>query len=242
MRAAFMSSYSGLQSLLILKPPVPVRQLAQHRDNAQGPDVRDRVNHLAKASRSSLTLSATLRPAVSITMCSRFHGSYSRAATSCHVGSINPSMSATLFSTRCRCCLGSEQMISTSMHSAPDRSATSVQESRGNLNRIHRVGDHGSTEAEIVLCNGVADSIAQVVERLVYHAGISDGLLNRVDAQIRPTQVISQFLSYRSFPGPREAAEDNENWSHSSDRTRSCVFSIGEDFARSRRRHRQRAL
>ncbi len=44
------------------------------------------MSHFAKASRSSSTLSATLRPAVSITMCSRFQGWHSRTTTSCHVG------------------------------------------------------------------------------------------------------------------------------------------------------------
>ena len=109
------------------------------------------MSHFAKASRSSSTLSATLRPAVSITMCSRFQGWHSRTTTSCHVGGLNPSMSAILVSIRRRCCSGSEQVISTLDGVCPGAIRDSDPSITGELQRIHGVCDHGSTEAEVVL-------------------------------------------------------------------------------------------
>ena len=52
----------------------------------------------------------------------------------------------------------------------------------GNLKRIHGICYHASTEAEVVLGDRVADAIAHIVKRFTDLTGISDGLLNRVDA------------------------------------------------------------
>ena len=95
------------------------------------------------AFRSSLTFAATLRLAVSTMIWSRSQGSYSRETTSCHVGSLNPLISALLVSTLFRCCAGSEHVTSTSMALARARSATLIQASR--------VSRSGLTESAITV-------------------------------------------------------------------------------------------
>jgi hypothetical protein len=71
-------------------------------------------------------LCSRLSRAVSITVRSRSHESYSRATTSGHVGDLNPEISGVRDSTRRLCSCGSEQMISTSTKSAAARFATST--------------------------------------------------------------------------------------------------------------------
>ncbi len=93
---------------------LPYRDYGRVARHPVGIHEHGEVGHFRRASRSSLTLSATLRPVVSITMCLRSQGSYSRETTSSHVGSLSPLMSADRVSTRWRCCCGSEHITSTS--------------------------------------------------------------------------------------------------------------------------------
>ena len=58
---------------------------------------------------------------------SPFHGSYSRAMTSSHVGRLSPAISERRDSTRRRCSSGSEQMTSTSKSATAVRFATAAQ-------------------------------------------------------------------------------------------------------------------
>jgi hypothetical protein len=137
-------------------------------------------------SRRSLTLSATLRLAVSMTIWSRSQGSYSRETTSCQVGSLNPLISVLLVSTLFRCWAGSEHVTSTSMALARARSATLVQTSR--------VSRSGLTESATtvlprrrlssIIGDRVTDPIARIIKRLADQTGVADGLLHRVNAQI----------------------------------------------------------
>jgi hypothetical protein len=71
------------------------------------------------------------------------------------------------------------------------------------LKWINGVRNHGAAEAEVVLRDRVADAIARIIKRLVDCPEISDGLLNRVDAQIHRTEPTSQFPSNRCLSRAR---------------------------------------
>jgi hypothetical protein len=86
-----------------------------------------------RASRVILTLCAMVWPPVSLTRCSRFHGSYSREETSSQVGGLNPGMSTIRSSTRRRCSLASTHLTSTSTKRTRAAFATATQASRVNL-------------------------------------------------------------------------------------------------------------
>jgi hypothetical protein len=79
----------------------------------------------------------------------------------------------------------------------------------GELKRVHGVCDHGSTKTEVVRSDRITDTIACIIESSADHTGVSDGLLNRVVAQIQPAQLTGQFQCYGSLPSPWKASEDN---------------------------------
>src|ERR1035437_10465938 len=79
------------------------------------------------------------------------------------------------------------------------------------LERIDRVRDHHSAEAEIILGDRVAYAIARVADGFRVKRGIPKGLFNRVDAQIYSTQLASQLLGNHRLSGARQAAQDNQD-------------------------------
>jgi hypothetical protein len=71
------------------------------------------------------------------------------------------------------------------------------------LNWIHRIRDHSSTQAKVVLRDRIGDTISLVVYRLAHHCGIAKGLLNGIDAQIGRTELPRQVSGNRCFSGSR---------------------------------------
>jgi len=65
----------------------------------------------------------------------------------------------------------------------------------GNLKRINGVRDYGTTEAKIILGNGVADTISSLIDGLAARPGIQNGLFNGVNAQIDAAKLASQLPS-----------------------------------------------
>src|ERR1700732_1435941 len=68
--------------------------------------------------------------------------------------------------------------------------------------RIHRVGNHRSTDSEVVLGNRVANAVPCIVERLVNHPGRPDGLLDRIDTQMHGTDLAGELPGYSRLSGP----------------------------------------
>jgi hypothetical protein len=68
------------------------------------------------------------------------------------------------------------------------------------LKWIDRVRDHRSTNSKIVLRDCVGGAVTCIVESLVNHARSTDGLLDRIDAQMHRSDLTSQFPSYSRLP------------------------------------------
>ena len=77
------------------------------------------------------------------------------------------------------------------------------------MERIDRVRNHGTANTKVILRNGVANTIPHIVERMRHHLGGADRLLDRVDAQVYCTELMSQLPGNRCFSYARKAAQNN---------------------------------
>jgi len=68
------------------------------------------------------------------------------------------------------------------------------------LKWIDRVRDHRPTNSQIVFRDCVSDAVTCVIESLASHVRSTDGLLDRIDAQMHRSDLTSQFPSYSRLP------------------------------------------
>jgi hypothetical protein len=82
--------------------------------------------------------------------------------------------------------------------------AITVHASRVSLSGLTESATTVRPEAEVVLRDRVADAIARIIKRLADRPEVSDGLLNRVNAQIHRTELTSQFPLTFPYPVGRQ--------------------------------------
>ena len=75
--------------------------------------------------------------------------------------------------------------------------------------RVHAIGDHHLAGTQVFFCHRISDSIPGFVD-LRYQSGIKESLLNRIDAKVDRTQLMSQFAGNFCFSNARKPCEDDE--------------------------------
>jgi hypothetical protein len=77
--------------------------------------------------------------------------------------------------------------------------------------RVDAVGDHGAAEPQIVGRDRIGDPIAGVIHRAAVRTGVTQRLLDRIDAQVHGADLASERARERGLADARRAAEDDQH-------------------------------
>jgi hypothetical protein len=131
--------------------------------------------------------------------------------TACQSGWTRPGRSPGRVSIRRRCSVASEQITSTSTIAVPRRARGVAPGVARDRQRIDRIRDHLAAKAQIGDRQRIADHVAGRADLAGEHAGIAQGLLDRVDAQIGGTTLRGEGARQRGFADAGQAGECNQH-------------------------------
>ena len=79
------------------------------------------------------------------------------------------------------------------------------------LNRIYRIGDYGATNSQVILGDGIGDTVPCIVERLAHDTGNPDGFFYRIDTQVHCADLASQLARDGGLANAGQSAKDNQH-------------------------------
>jgi len=130
-------------------------------------------------------------------------------------GGTSSGISVAAFDRR-RCFAAPEHLTSISGSRAPSAQLPLEPGIRRSRVRIDAVCYNALPEFEVVFCHKIADALTTGIRRLGDRPGITQGLLNRIDAQIHGNDRASQFASDPQCADAWKASESYQFYGRSS--------------------------
>jgi hypothetical protein len=79
------------------------------------------------------------------------------------------------------------------------------------LERIDRIGNYGSADAEIIFGDGIGYTVAGLTHRLAAICSAKHGLLYGIDAQVHCADLTRQLSGHERLANSRQSAEYNQH-------------------------------